>query len=198
MVEPEGLVMGGFQSKRSVRQAVKRGKQAVDLRFRFTSRGADEHHVVEGRDEGAAVEEAEVHRGLDLGHVGGGGFGAGVKRAGGADELDPRADADGVPGGLVPGDGFGEALFETGGQFLHMGVVLGGHHLGERGARQANCTGLAESVVPMPEWPEGRLAFTVGIAAGDGIGHAPDGGGHAAGDAFADDEHVGLRPWVRV
>jgi len=97
---------------------------------------------VEGRDEAATVEKGGVQRGLDLRLVSMAGFGAVFQRPGGTDELDPSADADDVPRGLVTRDHRGLTVREPFGELFHVGVVLGRHHLAQGGLEAGELHGV--------------------------------------------------------
>ena len=112
---------------------VEGGDQAVDLTL-FRG-GADQHHVVEGRDQAAPVQEGEVQGGLELGLMGGGGLGPVVQRAGRADEFDPRADAHDMPGRLWASMTRARPAASRSAPLFHMGVGFCRHHLGQGGAQ---------------------------------------------------------------
>ena len=123
------------------------GKQAGDLGEGVPQlfdllrrrRGADEHHVVEGRDQATTNEQRQMDRALERGRVRSLGFGSVTQGARCADELDARADTSDVPRQAMLGDRVLERLREYGRESLHVVVRRGRHdpleagtHRGER------------------------------------------------------------------
>jgi hypothetical protein len=94
--------------------------------------------------------------------------------------------------------GFRKAVGEAFGQLLHMGVVFRGHHLGQVGdAGRRTASGWRTAWCPCPN-TGGAVGVDLLVPRRGVVGQAPDGGGHAARHAFADDEDVGRSEWTRV
>ena len=112
---------------------VEGGDQAVDLGLRRSR--ADQHHVVEGRDQHAPVQKAGMHHRLDLGHMRGGGLRSVAQGPRRADEFDARAHPHHMPRRTMPRDGAGKPGFQPCGTAFHPGIVHFGHHLAQRRAQ---------------------------------------------------------------
>ena len=85
-----------LQSKSSVRMSSKLAiRRSI---WRFFVAGLTSIMLWKGAIRQPRLSRRGVDRGLDLRLVGGVGLGAVRQRAGGADEFDPRADADDMPG----------------------------------------------------------------------------------------------------
>ena len=83
----------------------------VDVCFR--GGGGNEGHVVEGREEDAAVEGVEVEEAFEFEIGGSGGFAAVARRFRGEGVFGAGAELDHIPGKMVGTDFGGDAVVEA-------------------------------------------------------------------------------------
>ena len=152
----------------------------------------DQHHVVEGCDQHAAIDQRHMDCRFERRRMRGFGLAAVLQRARCADELDARADAHDMPRQSKSIDDRGQPGVEPARQPLHVGVVRVCHHLFERRAHRGELQRIGRQ--RRAHAGIARLLFRIvgAVALGEFCAHAPDACRHAASDRLAEHEKIGL------
>ncbi len=159
-------------------------------------RRAGQRHVVEWRQEHAAVEQVEVQAGLDQAVACVVGLAAVARGVGHEQVLDARADARHVPGQAQFLERRADARLELRGELEHMPIGVLRHHFGEGRAHRRQLQRVAGQGAAKAEMVDRLPRSEVRQYRPDPLrlrlAASPDGAGNAAGDAFAEDEEVRL------
>ena len=157
-------------------------------------RRAHQRHVVEGRQQDAAVERVEVHVAVELGVARGRGPCAVPRHVGPEEVLGAAAEPGHVPGRAVLVDHRLHALGEALAECDHALEGLVGQHLAQarprRRQRERVAGQGAADAADVRELLLDRVAHPLGDLVGEAVGPDRD----AAADRLADREQVGLQP----
>ncbi|ABA52578.1 hypothetical protein BURPS1710b_A1291 [Burkholderia pseudomallei 1710b] len=180
------------RSEQLAEARVECGHQPIDV-FRARLR-THEHHVVERRDQHAAVQQIQVHDVLELAVELQAGDRAVARRRRRELELGARADPRHAPWQPASRDRLFEPGREPCGEVEHVRVRGIGHHVGERRADRAHRQHVRGQRRADARMAGRRARLRVLRALGARRAEAVHRARHAAADRLADDEQIRLEP----